>query len=84
MHFLYILKSEKDGKYYIGVSSDPKRRLQEHNKGLSRATKYRKPFKLVRVESFDSVSEAYKRERWLKGLKSAKIIEKIINDSVPT
>ena len=84
MHYLYILRSEKDGNYYIGTSSDPERRLKEHNKGLSRATKYRKPFKLVHIEKFDTISEAYLREKWLKGLKSAKIIDKIVNGAVPT
>ena len=28
MHYLYILKSEKTGKYYVGESSDVEKRLE--------------------------------------------------------
>jgi len=33
MFYVYILKSEKDGKLYIGYTNDLKRRLEEHNSG---------------------------------------------------
>ena len=85
MHFLYILESEKDGRYYIGVSSDPCRRLIEHNKGLSKSTRVRRPFKLVYKEKFQDIGSAYRRERYLKGLKSSKVIARIVGhrDSYP-
>ncbi|MFN8303039.1 MAG: GIY-YIG nuclease family protein [Saprospiraceae bacterium] len=35
MHYIYMLKSELDGSFYIGYSTDIKRRLAEHNAGLS-------------------------------------------------
>ncbi len=38
-YFVYILKSLKDGKYYIGSTADVVARLNFHNAGLQRSTK---------------------------------------------
>ncbi|PIS42564.1 MAG: hypothetical protein COT24_02925 [Candidatus Kerfeldbacteria bacterium CG08_land_8_20_14_0_20_40_16] len=77
-YYVYITESQKDFCYYIGVTSDVKKRLYEHNAGLSKSTKPRRPFKLVRVEKYNDRKTAYQRERFLKSKKSSKIIEKII------
>lgn len=66
MFFVYILKSQKDGKLYFGSTSDLKRRIKEHNCGLVASTKPRKPFKLVYVEGYSSEEDARKREHNLK------------------
>ncbi|MDP2736686.1 MAG: GIY-YIG nuclease family protein [bacterium] len=79
-YFVYFLVSLKDGSYYIGVSNNYVRRFKEHNLGLSKSTRSKKPWKIVRVEKFDSIAAAYQREYFLKAKKSKKIIEKIIND----
>ena len=47
MYFVYVLKSLKDGKHYIGFSNDLKRRLEEHNSGLVKSTINRKPMELI-------------------------------------
>ncbi|MEI6479299.1 MAG: GIY-YIG nuclease family protein [bacterium] len=33
MWFVYILKSLKDGRYYIGSTSDIEKRVERHNHG---------------------------------------------------
>ena len=66
MHWIYILKSAKDGHIYIGSTSDLKERLKNHNQGRVRSTKSRRPFELVYNEQFCSVTEARKRENFLK------------------
>ncbi len=48
MYYVYILLSEKDKKFYIGFTSDLKRRLKEHNEGKNPSTKSRRAFKLLR------------------------------------
>ena len=78
-YYVYFLKSLKDGRYHIGVSDNITRRLKEHNSGLSKFTAPFRPYELKRVEKFTKISDAYKRERFIKKKKSKKIIELIIN-----
>ena len=66
MFYVYILKSKKDDKLYIGYTDDLKRRFNEHNKGLVKATKSRIPFHLVYYEAYASKSDAKHRENMLK------------------
>ena len=66
MYFVYVLKSLKDGKRYIGFSNDLKRRLEEHNSGLIKSTRNRKPLKLIYFEEFPNKDEAMKRENFFK------------------
>ena len=66
MFYVYVLKSEKDDKLYIGYTDDLRRRVEEHNKGKSKATNPRRPFKLVYYEAYFSKSDAKYRESQLK------------------
>lgn len=66
MYYLYILHSVKDEEIYTGFSDNLKRRLQEHNKGLVEATKYRRPLKLIYYEACLSKKDALHRETYLK------------------
>ncbi|MFC0263269.1 GIY-YIG nuclease family protein [Fontibacter flavus] len=47
-YFVYIIESEIDGTFYIGISSDPKRRLEKHNLPHKGFTSRKRPWKLVR------------------------------------
>jgi putative endonuclease len=66
MFFVYILKSLKDGKRYIGYTNNLKRRLTEHNSGLCKSTSKRIPVELVHSEEYEEKSEAMRRERFFK------------------
>lgn len=66
-YYTYILQSEKNGSLYIGYTSDLKKRLKEHNSGLSRATKPFIPYKLIFYEAFLNRIDAKNREAYLKG-----------------
>jgi len=63
---VYVLRSEKDSKRYIGVTSDLNRRLSEHNRGKVASTRNRKPLKLIYTEEFISKKEAMSREKFFK------------------
>ncbi|MFH0852223.1 MAG: GIY-YIG nuclease family protein, partial [bacterium] len=39
MFYVYILKSSKDKKLYIGSTNDLKRRFSQHNNGDEQSTK---------------------------------------------
>lgn len=79
MFEMYIIQSLKDEKYYIGSTDNLEKRLIRHNKGYSRYTKNKGPFKLVYREEFASRSDAKKREYYIKSLKSRSAIEKLIS-----
>ena len=64
--YVYLLHSIKDGKFYVGWTTDLKRRLEEHNAGFTRSTKSRRPFELIDYEAYPSPELAKKRERTLK------------------
>lgn len=66
MFILYMLKSKKDDSLYIGVTSNLKRRLNEHNTGKSFATKFKIPFELVYCEVYKDKLDAFNREKMLK------------------
>jgi putative endonuclease len=66
MFYTYVLKSELDGKLYIGWTNDLKHRLTEHNSGKVSATKYRVPLKLIYYEACLEEKSAIAREKQLK------------------
>jgi putative endonuclease len=66
MHYVYIIKSSKDKKIYVGHTSDLKRRLKEHNSGLVESTKTRRPFQLIYYEACNILEDSLRREQALK------------------
>ena len=67
MFYVYVLRSQLNGKRYIGSTSTlPAQRLSQHNAGCNRWTRYNRPFHLIYVESFASRTEARQRENFLK------------------
>ena len=78
LFYLYILKSIKDGSFYIGQCCNLSERLSRHNSGYNISTKAKKPWELVYFEEHRTRSEAVKRERELKKQKSHKHIGKLI------
>ncbi|RJQ35103.1 GIY-YIG nuclease family protein [Candidatus Parcubacteria bacterium] len=66
MFYVYILKSRKDQRLYTGYTTDLRKRLVEHNKNESTATKYRAPLDLLYYEAYISQADAKKREDRLK------------------
>ncbi len=61
-YYVYVLKSQKDNNLYIGITSNLKRRILEHNQGKNKSTRYRKPFELIYFETFDNKHQAYQQE----------------------
>jgi putative endonuclease len=66
MYYVYVLKSRKDGKLYVGHTMDLKRRMREHNNRLVESTSSRVPLDLVYYEASNLLEDALKRERNLK------------------
>ena len=81
MWFIYILYSNKLDRYYTGSTDDLEWRLERHNSGWGRYTKKGIPWKLVYNEEYFTKTEALKREREIKKMKSRKYIEELISHS---
>lgn len=73
--YCYILECV-DGTLYTGWTTDPERRVKQHNKGVgARYTKTRRPVKLVYLEEQPDKITALKRERAIKALPRKKKME---------
>ncbi len=84
--WVYVLENAA-GRFYVGYTDDPQRRLREHNSSRGHVTFTHKsgPWKLVWHEEHSSRGEAVRRERQIKGAKSARWIrENLLNGRVPT
>ncbi len=64
--YVYVLESLKDGNRYIGYTNNLRKRIEEHKKCLSFATKHRLPFKLIYFEGCLNQDDAKRRENYLK------------------
>ncbi|MFZ5764522.1 MAG: GIY-YIG nuclease family protein [Thermodesulfobacteriota bacterium] len=74
--YVYIVRCS-DGTLYTGITSDPKRRMAEHNaaRGGARYTRARQPVELIYVEAGPSRSAVCRRELQIKKLpRAAKLL----------
>ena len=75
MYIVYVLKSKGDGKRYIGFTNNIVRRLFEHNNGLVKSTKNRRPLELIYSEELDNKSSVMEREEFLKSGKGREFLK---------
>jgi len=66
MYYTYVLKSDKDGNFYVGFTKDLKLRFEKHCKGQVESTKDRRPLNLIYYEACLSQDDATKREKYMK------------------
>lgn len=77
-YYIYILQSLKNNSLYIGYTSDLKKRFDQHNSGLNKATKPFIPYKLIFYEAFLNRIDAKNREEYLKGGYGRKTIKSMM------
>ena len=78
MFYVYILQSEKNGRYYVGYTRDINDRLKHHNSGANKSTKPYRPWKLIFQESHIDKRSAWLREKKIKSYKSGNALKKLI------
>ena len=66
MHFVYLIKSLKNGTVYIGNTDDVAKRLREHNSGKNFSTKNSAPYQVIYYEAYKDKKDATVREYKLK------------------
>jgi len=82
MAILYILQSETTHRFYVGSTNDLARRMDEHQRGHSLATRGRGPWKLVYQEQLGTLADARRREIEVKRWKSARMVASLISAKV--
>lgn len=66
MFYIYVLRSTKTGRRYVGSCENLDERLRRHNAGHSKATRNGIPWILVHSETFPNRAEAARKERYHK------------------
>ncbi len=65
--YMYILQCSDD-HYYTGSTNDLERRMEEHQNGEGANFTHRHlPFKLIYLEEFERIDDAYFREKQVQG-----------------
>ena len=82
MAWLYILQSKSSSRFYVGSTNELTRRLSEHNRSHSLATRGRGPWELVYQEKHETLLATRRRELEIKKWKSAARIRDLIQGSV--
>jgi putative endonuclease len=82
MATVYILQSKTTHRFYVGSTNDFARRMEEHQRGHSLATRARGPWELVYREQFETLVEARRRELEIKRWKSSRMIAALITAKI--
>jgi len=78
MNYIYVLKSKKDLKRYIGLTNNLESRISLHNNGKVESTKNRRPLVLLYYEEIEDRAEAAKSEKFLKSGKEREFLDSIL------
>jgi putative endonuclease len=62
---VYVIRNEA-GKFYIGLSENVSKRVEQHNQGVSKWTRHRGPWSLIWTSESLPLSDARKLENRLK------------------
>lgn len=79
MYFVYILKSEKNGRHYIGHTESVELRISRHNTGHVKSTQHGRPWKCIYFEEFHTRSEASLRELEIKSYKGGFKFKRLVS-----
>ena len=79
-YYVYVLRSLKDGLFYIGYSENLKQRVYDHNMGKNVSTKNRRPLQLIFYEAFPSKPDALRRESYFKTTKGKTTLKLMLKE----
>jgi putative endonuclease len=78
MFQVYALRSEKDGRIYVGISQDVNKRLNEHNCGRTRSTKGYRPWELFYFQTVETRLIARELEKKWKTGAGKEFLKKVL------
>jgi putative endonuclease len=82
MFYVYVLKSLKDSKFYVGYTGNLQSRIAAHEEGKVLSTRARLPLELVYYEASRIESDALRREKYLKSTYGKRYIRNRIRDDL--
>ncbi|MFH0712413.1 MAG: GIY-YIG nuclease family protein [Candidatus Jorgensenbacteria bacterium] len=77
--YVYVLKDSL-GRFYVGSTDRPERRMRQHQGGHTQTTRNMKSWGLVLLQEYESLPEARRIERKIKRMKRKDYIEKMIRE----
>ena len=78
--YVYVLRNETNGWWYVGYTENIKQRVQAHIKGKVKSTRNKRPLKLVFCEAYLSKVDAKRREHYLKTTKGKTTLRTMLED----
>ncbi len=79
-YYVYVLKSLKDSKHYIGYTKNLLRRYSEHKQGWNISTAKRRPLELIFYEAFLNNEDALRREEYFKTTKGKTMLKVVLKE----
>jgi len=79
MFYVYVLKSLKDNKHYIGFSKNLRKRFVDHQEGKVDSTKTRRPLEIIYYEAYKNEVDARKQELFYKTGQGRRLLKKKIS-----
>jgi len=78
MYYVYILLNEAKTRTYTGVSDNVDNRLTEHHAGSVKSSRPYRPYKIIHVEPFETLSEARQKEKFYKSATGRRRLKEIL------
>lgn len=79
-HYVYVIQSNKNRELYIGYTSNLRKRLTEHNRGLNFSTKPYIPWQLIYCEVCLNEKDAKRREKYLKTNQGSRLLKRRLKE----
>ena len=79
---VYVLRSDDDGKFYIGFTRSLSRRLHDHFSGQVTSTRHRRPLSLIHCEFYACKSDALRREQYFKTTKGKRVLRLMLQGAL--
>jgi putative endonuclease len=82
-YYVYAIKSRVDSRIYVGIGENPRRRLQNHNRGETRSTKGFRPWVIIYKRMIGSRATARLEEKKLKSGYGKEFLKSLNKHSAP-
>jgi putative endonuclease len=81
--WVYVLRSERNARQYVGISAHLQRRVRQHNCGKNVSTLAGIPWRLVYREQCSDYARARERERFLKSGEGRAFLDTLVGQRSP-